>query len=302
MGMMAKLHRAAARIYSGYRMISKESDMRALRILALVGFAAGASLALAAPAARADQDLWPGLAGTLFPNAKLAQDGMIIQLGTPLSAEDAALVPITLHMEQAADAGPNDPRRIKKLTVVIDNNPSPVAAVFEFGPKASVTTIETRVRVNQNTEIHAVAETADGKFYVSESYVAAAGGCSAPSASNLDPNDPQIGTIKVRQLQPEYVSQDPRRKEAVVMIKHPNNSGMQMDPNTHLYIPARYVDFLKIMQGDDLLFSVTGGISISEDPNFRFDYLSNGTNVFHVAASDTTGKKFTKDWTLNPAI
>jgi sulfur-oxidizing protein SoxY len=278
--------------------------MRALRLLALVGIVAGASLTLVAlpQAVCADQDLWQGLADTLFPNAKLAEDGMIVKLGTPLSAEDAALVPITLHMESAADTGPNDPNRIRKLTVVIDNNPSPVAAVFEFGPKASVTTIETRVRVNQNTKIHAVAETADGKFYVSESYVEAAGGCSAPSATNLDPNDPEIGAIKVRQLQPEYVSQDPRRKEAVVMIKHPNNSGMQMDSTTHLYIPARYVDSLQIMQGDDLLFSVTGGISISEDPNFRFDYLSNSANVMHVVASDTTGKKFSKDWTLNPAI
>jgi sulfur-oxidizing protein SoxY len=277
--------------------------MRGLRILVLAGIAACASLGLAAPAVHADQDLWPGLADTLFPNAKLAEDGMVIKLGTPLNAEDAALVPITLHMESAKDAtGAADPHRITKLTVVIDNNPSPVAAVFEFGPKAGVTTIETRVRVNQDTKIHAVAETADGKLYVSESYIEAAGGCSAPSAANLDPNDPQIGIIRVRQLAPEYASDDPRRKEAVVMVKHPNNSGMQLDPATHLYIPARYVDSLKIMQGDDLLFAVTGGISISEDPNFRFDYVANGTNLMHVEGSDTSGKKFAKDWALNPAI
>jgi sulfur-oxidizing protein SoxY len=281
--------------------------MRALRISALAGLAVGATVALSAlePSLRADpqQDLWPGLADTLFPNAKLTQDGMIIKLGTPLSAEDAALVPITLHMESAKDAtAVDDPHRIKKLTLVIDNNPSPVAAIIEFGPKAGVTTIETRVRVNQNTKIHAVAETADGKFYVSESYVEAAGGCSAPSATNLDPNDPQIGTIKVRQIAPQYASDDPRRKNVVVMIKHPNNSGMQMDPTTHLYIPARYVDSLKIMQGDDLLFAIIGGISISEDPNFRFDYVSNGTNLMHVEASDTMGKKFSTAWPLNPAI
>ena len=277
--------------------------MRALRLLTMAAIAAGAGLGLAMPAVHADQDLWPGLADTLFPNRAMVQDGMMIKLGTPLSAEDAALVPITLHMQSVKDAvAADDPRRIKKVTVVIDNNPAPVAAVFEFGPKAGVTTIETRVRVNQNTKIHAVAEAADGKLYVSKSYVEAAGGCSAPSAANLDPNDPAIGTIKVRQLAPEYASDDPRRKQAVVMIKHPNNSGMQLDPTTHLYIPARYVNSLKITQGDDLLFAVTGGISISEDPNFRFDYLANGTNVLHVEASDTTGKKFSKDWTLNPAF
>ncbi|HKH80626.1 MAG TPA: quinoprotein dehydrogenase-associated SoxYZ-like carrier [Methylovirgula sp.] len=279
--------------------------MRALRILALAAIAIGSALAASAPAvpAAAPLDLWPGLADTLFPNRTMAQDGMIIKLGTPLSAEDAALVPITLHMESAKKASPaDDAQRITKVTLVIDNNPAPVAAVIEFGPKAGVTTFETRVRVNQNTKIHAVAETADGKLYVSESYVAAAGGCSAPSATNLDPNDPEIGTIKVRQLAPQYVSDNPQRKEAVVMIKHPNNSGMQLDQTTHLYIPARYVDSLKVTQGDDLLFALTGGISISEDPNFRFDYLSNGANVMRVDASDTTGKKFSKDWPLNPAI
>ncbi len=279
--------------------------MRALRILALAAIAIGSALAASAPAvpAAAPLDLWPGLADTLFPNRTMAQDGMIIKLGTPLSAEDAALVPITLHMELAKKASPaDDAQRITKVTLVIDNNPAPVAAVIEFGPKAGVTTFETRVRVNQNTKIHAVAETADGKLYVSESYVAAAGGCSAPSATNLDPNDPEIGTIKVRQLAPQYVSDNPQRKEAVVMIKHPNNSGMQLDQTTHLYIPARYVDSLKVTQGDDLLFALTGGISISEDPNFRFDYLSNGANVMRVDASDTTGKKFSKDWPLNPAI
>ncbi len=76
------------------------------------------------------------------------------------------------------DLPANDPSRVKKVTLVIDSNPAPVAAVFEFGPKAGVATIETRVRVNQNTLVHAVAETIGGKYYVSESFVAAAGGCS----------------------------------------------------------------------------------------------------------------------------
>jgi sulfur-oxidizing protein SoxY len=286
--------------------LKAEEGMRASRglVSAVIAAVAAVSLATLAPAVRAapQQDLWPGLADVLFRKQTMAQDGMIIKLGTPLSAEDAALVPITLHMESANDLTAGDPRRITKLTLVIDNNPSPVAAVFEFGPKAAVTTIETRVRVNQDTKIHAVAETADGKLYVSESYVEAAGGCSSPSAKNLDPNDPQIGTIRVGQLPPTYANQDPQRKEALVMIKYPNNSGMQMDADTHRYIPARYVDSMKVMQGDDLLFSVTGGISISEDPNFRFDYIANGANVMHVAASDTTGKKFSTDWPLNPAI
>ena len=57
------------------------------------------------------------------------------------------------------------------------------------------------------------------------------------------------------------------------MVRHPNNSGLQRDQVTLLYIPAHFVDELSVWQGDALLFSMVGGISISEDPNFRFDFI-----------------------------
>jgi sulfur-oxidizing protein SoxY len=88
----------------------------------------------------------------------------------------------------------------------------------------------------------------------------------------------------------------------VVMIKHPNNTGMQMDQETHLYIPARYIESLRVTQGDNLIFAVTGGISISEDPNFRFDYVSNGSGEMKVSAADTKGTKFAKNGAAEPAM
>jgi sulfur-oxidizing protein SoxY len=264
------------------------------------------SCAVLAPARAANasaDETWKGLADALFPHQTLTEDGTIIKLGTPLAAEDAALVPVTLHMNYTdPDLPLNDPRRVKKVTLVIDQNPAPVAAVFELGPKAGVTKIETRVRVNQNTRVHAVAETMDGKLYVSESFVAAAGGCSAPGGGTDTADGPPLGTIRLRAIKPEYVNSDARRKEAVVMIKHPNNTGMQMDQETHLYIPARYIESLRVTQGDNLIFAVTGGISISEDPNFRFDYVSNGSGDMKVSAADTKGTKFAKNGAAEPAM
>jgi sulfur-oxidizing protein SoxY len=276
------------------------------KIAALAVAVAAGFFTLAGPARAANatpDENWKNLADTLFPHRTLVEDGTIIKLGTPLAAEDAALVPVTLHMNYTdPDLPANDPRRVKKVTLIIDENPSPVAAVFELGPKAGVAKIETRVRVNQNTRVHAVAETFGGKFYVSESFVAAAGGCSAPSGDADTADGPPLGTIRVRAIKPEYVSNDSRRKEAVVMIKHPNHSGMQMDQETHLYIPARYVDSLRITQGGALIFAMTGGISISEDPNFRFDYLSNGAGKMDVTASDSKGAKFAKNAAIEPAM
>ena len=56
------------------------------------------------------------------------------------------------------------------------------------------------------------------------------------------------------------------------MIRHPNNSGLQRDPITQYFIPAHFVQKLSIAQGDRLILAMEGGISISEDPNFRFDF------------------------------
>lgn len=274
--------------------------LAAAAVIGALGYMA-ALPALAADNATPDE-MWKGLSDALFPHQTLTQDGSIIKLGTPLSAEDGALVPVTLHMNYTdPDLSPNDPHRVKKVTLVIDQNPSPVAAVIELGPKADVSKIETRVRINQNSKLHAVAETVDGHYYVADSYVAAAGGCSAPSGGT-DTAGPPLGTIRVRAIKPEYVNNDPRRQEAVVMIKHPNNTGMQMDQETHLYIPARYVETLRVTQGNDLVFALTGGISISENPNFRFDYLSNGSGEMDVQAVDTKGAKFAKNGAIEPAM
>jgi sulfur-oxidizing protein SoxY len=251
---------------------------------------------------RAGEKIWSDLKDELFSHRTLREDGAIIKLGAPLAAQNAAIVPITLHINSM---DPNlladDPRRVTKVTLVIDENPSPIAAVFELGPTARVTKIETRVRVNQNTLIHAVAETVAGQLYVSESSVAAAGGCSAPNG-NIDVAGPPLGTIRVREMKPEYVSNDGRRKETVVMIKHPNHSGMQVDQKTHLYIAARYIDFLGVTQGGSLIFKMTGGISISEDPNIRFDYLPNGSGKMGVTATDSKGSKFSKTAAVEPAM
>jgi len=82
----------------------------------------------------------------------------------------------------------------------------------------------------------------------------------------------------------------------LVMLRHPNNSGLQMDQITHLYTPARYIDHLAIYQGDELVFSIEGGISISEDPNFRFTFTPNGAKSFRVDVTDTNGAHFTGSW------
>ena len=86
------------------------------------------------------------------------------------------------------------------------------------------------------------------------------------------------------------------QREAQIMIRHPNNSGLQRDQVSLLYIPANFVDELRVWQGHALLFSMKAGISISEDPNFRFTYVPNGATTFKVESRDTEGKAFRSEW------
>jgi sulfur-oxidizing protein SoxY len=85
-------------------------------------------------------------------------------------------------------------------------------------------------------------------------------------------------------------------REAQIMIRHPNNSGLQMDQVTRLYVPAFFIQQLKVWQGDDLIFAMDGGISISEDPNIRFAYVSNGAKSLRVEATDTENHVFKGEW------
>ena len=80
------------------------------------------------------------------------------------------------------------------------------------------------------------------------------------------------------------------------MIGHPNNSGLQMDQVTRLYVPAFFVNELRIWQDDNLVLAMEGGISVSEDPNIRFSYTPNGAKKVRVEAKDTKGHIFQNEW------
>ena len=80
---------------------------------------------------------------------------------------------------------------------MIDENPSPLAAVFSPGHEW-LRSLSTRVRVDSYTNVHAVAELSDGQLYAAQRFVKAAGGCSAPAAKQEA--DLPLGTMRFRQF------------------------------------------------------------------------------------------------------
>lgn len=246
-------------------------------------------------AAQAPQqvDPWPDLAAQVFGGRAIGEGSALLAIQAPYRAEDAAIVPVTL----SATLPPGDTRRLRVLTLVIDQNPSPLAAAMSFGPRGP-NSISTRVRVDSYTNLHLVAELSDGRLYGTKRYVKAAGGCSAP-ASPVEAGGPPIGTMRLRQFAATPESAGAR--EALLMIRHPNNSGMQMDQLTRLYVPAHFITKLRVAADDELLFSFDLGISMSENPQFRFPLPPGPIRRLRAEAKDNEGGDFKGEWPINPA-
>jgi sulfur-oxidizing protein SoxY len=261
------------------------------RIFGLVALAAALVLPTAQNLRAADtDDVWPGLVRDVFGGRHLADGTGLIAIDMPARAEDAGIVPVTL----SATMPPGDTRVPVAFTLVIDMNPAPVAATFKVGP--GVTKVSTRVRVNDYTNVHAVAELSDGQLYVVSTFVKASGGCSAPMAKNPEEATAALGQMRFRQF-----AETGAGHEAQIMIRHPNNSGLQRDQVSQLYIPLFIVRELRVWLGNELLLEVDGGISLSEDPNLRFSYRPNGAATFRAEATDTEGHVFKGEWPAQPA-
>ncbi|MFB9263839.1 quinoprotein dehydrogenase-associated SoxYZ-like carrier [Bradyrhizobium erythrophlei] len=266
------------------------SRVRLLCITSLLAIGLGTGLT---PAAGTDAyDPWPGLVQDIFNNRAMNDGSDVVAIEMPARAEDAAIVPVTLRTKLS----PADGRRVVSITLVIDKNPAPMAAKFALGADANVSEISTRVRVNNYTDVHAVAELSDGKLYMTKTYVKASGGCSAPAAKNADDAKARLGQMRYRQFAKTGQGPASGTREAQIMIGHPNNSGLQMDQVTQLYIPAFFVNELRLWQDDSPVLAMEGGISISEDPNIRFTYVSNGAKRFRAEAKDTDGHVFQHEW------
>ena len=235
---------------------------------------------------------WNELRPMLFKGRTLADGIDVIELHAPARAVEAAVVPVSFHTRFPQTAG----HYVKTVSLVVDGNPAPLAAVFHFTPDSGQADVETHLRIDDYTYIHVVAETNDGKFYVSRTFVKAAGGCSAPSDdSEAAPH--QLGQMTFHQIgafRPDHLNL------AQLMIYHPNNSGLQMDQVTHLYIPPHYIQKISILLSGKPILTIDSDIALSENPFFRFFYVPRKTGSLQVSVTDNLQKTFTASWPVGP--
>lgn len=245
------------------------------------------SFAAISPAHAADDDgaaraeRWKALQQAIFGDRKVHDGSGVIELDAPSRALDAALVPIGLQL--------SGDMPIKAVYLVIDNNPSPLAAHITFGPKADPRSMKLRVRVNEYTFMHAIAETQDGKLYVTEKFVKAAGGCSAPAGSDDQEALKDIGRMKLKLLG-DFAAGKPI--QAQLMIRHPNFNGMQMNQITRYYTPPRFIKSTAVTYEDSEVFHLESDISLSTDPVIIFGFVPHAKGKLKVAIRDSEDATF----------
>ncbi len=237
-------------------------------------------------------DAWPVVAQQIFGTKPIQDGSKIVGLDAPERALDAADVPISIRLLPADRGAP----AVRRITLVIDQNPSPLAARFILGSGSGVDRgvdmISTLVRVDDYTNIHAIAELDDSTLHGVKRFVKAAGGCSAPTVKEETSDIPE-GTMRFRQFP---AKPNMTMREAQLIVRHPNNSGMQVDQLTRLYVPAHYITSVKIFQGDAVLLTAATGISMSQNPEIRFRYRPDSARFFRAEAMDNKDGHFSGQW------
>jgi sulfur-oxidizing protein SoxY len=260
--------------------------LSAVMVLLLASTAAAAatdSEGVASPDDPSRITRWNALREAVFGKRPVADGTAVIQMEVPTRALDAALMPLSLTL--------NGGSSIKGVYLFIDNNPSPLAGHFVFGPAADPSALKMRVRINEYTLIHAVAETRDGKLFGAQKFVKAAGGCSAPAGSDDAEALKDMGRMKLRLLG-EFAPGKPM--QALLQIRHPNFNGMQMNQVTRMYTPARFIRTVDVSFAGAQVLHAESDISMSSDPAITFGFVPRAPGVLEVKAVDSSDGHFSQ--------
>lgn len=232
--------------------------------------------------------IWQKVRASLFESRPIAAaTDDVILLDAPVRAEDAAIVPISIKIRFAQTAT----RYVDKVYLIIDNNPSPISAIFKFTPLSGRADIETRVRIDEYTQVRAIAETNDGHLHMASRYVKASGGCSAPPGKDAQAALASLGRMKFR-VEGDLSPAGNEPVLAQLMISHPNNSGLVMDQVSRLFTPAHFVRQVNISYAGQPVMSADVDFSISENPNFRFYFLPRGDGELKAEVVDSNDLRF----------
>ncbi|WP_187430825.1 hypothetical protein ROLI_041900 [Roseobacter fucihabitans] len=239
----------------------------------------------------ASTESWDAVKAQLYGERTMLSGDGIIAIDAPYRTPDDTRTDLAAQIQAPPGA------EIVKVTVVLDENPMPVSAVFDLDRPQPGFYFDLTMRVNGPTPLHVIAETSDGRLFVSETFVktSGTGACSAPPGTN-----PELALASLGRMDIDVVGAVPgidagkltnlasRLSRMDVDISHPSHSGMQMDQISLLFVPMRYVESVEIDLDGAGFVDVTGSISLSENPRLGLA-VPQSTRSVDVTMTDTDG-------------
>jgi sulfur-oxidizing protein SoxY len=242
-------------------------------LLALINFQAHAD---------ASPDIWPYLKQQVFKDRDIHEDQNFLKIDGPKRASSGAQVPVTIALSK-------NTHHIKKISVFIDANPGQHAATYFLTDQSQQILINTRIRMETDSFVRAVAETETGELFMSAIPIRASGGCSG----YMDVHDPELtkdlGKILIK-AENNFVTS---------RIKHPNFTGLQKDLDSGGYIPEWIVKTIEFNHEGGQILAVENQISISQDPFLKFTLPDPLQGNITITAKDTKGNQFNSAVQIN---
>ena len=247
--------------------------------LAFVAMLAYAPAAFAADDAQTS-GAWHALREAYYGGREIGEvDETLMSLAAPASTPDPSATPVTIRFGAQA-AG-----KVRQVRLIIDHNPSPVAATMQLEQGVPIDEVELRIRVDRATSVRAIAELDDGRLEMRSAWVNASGGCSSPpSAAGAG----ALGDIRFRPGAGGRALQ--------VSLRHPNNSGFQIDPLSGDAIPPHFVLHMRLRSGEQTLLDADTGISLAENPTVRIASEQGFSAPLTLDAVDSKNQRYEATW------
>ena len=225
---------------------------------------------------------WERLASRLFPGKTLAQGQGTVQVIAPLRAAYGASVPVKVVSKL-----PQKPELyVRRMYLVVDKNPSQLAAVLDLTTEVGQADFETRLRVDEYSHVRVVSELSDGTLHTDSRYVKTSGGCSAPP--NRD--SPHLIGKTLLKLAGEVRMDQP--VPADVTVLHPNDTGFELNQQTVMFIPPHFVRSIRVSYAGRKVFDAELDFSVSENPTLRFHFVPHGKGELRADVTDTKEGQF----------
>jgi sulfur-oxidizing protein SoxY len=225
---------------------------------------------------------WERLSERMFPGRTLIAGQGTVQVIAPLRAAYGASVPVKVVSKL-----PQRPElHVRKVYLVVDKNPSPVALMLDLSVEVGQADFETRLRVDEYSHVRVVSELSNGELHTDSRYVKTSGGCSAP------PNRDSLHLIGRTQLKVAGELKLDAPTPADVTVVHPNDTGFELNQVTVMYIPPHFVRSIKVTYAQRKIFDAELDFSVSENPTLRFHFVPHTSGELRAEVTDSKEAQF----------